>query len=153
MQCSIITSIPHTPPENKTNAFSSKKIEHIMNNRNGVTIKIRCFAKFKSQLKAWCLYWWLLVATGYWCWWLTFNETSPSQCTQETNSPGREAKLAPGHCRSQVTCKLLTAILWTLMNRPLTPVIIGSPSQIMVSLEHHGENISIVHFGQNMSEM
>ena len=69
----------HTPQENKTNAFSSKKIEHIMNDsRNGVTIKIRCFAKFKSQLKACCLCWWLLVATGYWCWWLTFNETSPS---------------------------------------------------------------------------
>ena len=35
-----------------------------MTNRNGVTIKIRCSAKFKSQLKAWCLCWWLLVATG-----------------------------------------------------------------------------------------
>ena len=35
-----------------------------MTNRNGVTIKIRCFAKFKSQLKAWCLYRWLLVAPG-----------------------------------------------------------------------------------------
>lgn len=33
-----------------------------MNDRNGVTIKIRYFAKFKSQLKACCLYWWLLVA-------------------------------------------------------------------------------------------
>ena len=150
MQCSIVRSIPHTHLQKiKQMHLFQNKIEHIMNDRNGVTIKIRCFAKFKSQKACW----WLLVATGYWCWWLTFNETSPSQCTQETNSPRREAKLAPGYSRSQVTCKLLTAILWTLMNRPLTPVIIGSPSQIMVSLEHHGENISIVHFGQNMSEM
>ena len=79
MQCSIITSIPHTHLQKiKQMHLFQNKIEHIMNDRNGVTIKIRCFAKFKSQLKACCLCWWLLVATGYWCWWLTFNETSPS---------------------------------------------------------------------------
>ena len=90
-----------------------------MTNRNGVTIKIRCFAKFKSQLKAWCLCWWLLVATG--AGGLHSMKRAPVSAlagTQETNSPGREAKLAPGYSRSQVTCKLLTAILWTLMNRP-----------------------------------
>ena len=64
MQCSIVTSIPHTHLQKiKQMHLFQNKIEHIMNDRNGVTIKIRCFAKFKSQKSL--LF--ILVATGsYW---------------------------------------------------------------------------------------